>query len=261
MIYLGDCLEILPTLEDQSIDCIITDPPYHITDEASITFVGSKPQSVKKRWGHWEKDTFEEYENMVCSVIDHSKRLLKKNKCLIMWLRAEYGGYFARYAETIGFKLFSSLIWEKPNPVPHIRHTNYRSSFEYGMVVCNGEKSVPFNWLGQKRMKNVFSYPIGQKETDHPTEKPVSLFNWHVEVHTNPGDTILDPFLGSGTTGVSAVTWGRKIIGIEKNKEYLEMAKKRIERAEKDINMFVAENGERIVQLQMAIEDYKNAEL
>ena len=118
----------------------------------------------------------------MCGVIDQSKRLLKENKCLIMWLRAEYGGYFARYAETIGFKLFSSLIWEKPNPVPHIRKTNYRSSFEYCMVVCNGDKSVPFHFLSQERMKNVYKHPIGNKETSHPTEKPLSLFNWHIQI-------------------------------------------------------------------------------
>lgn len=260
-LYLGDCLEILPTLEDQSIDCIITDPPYHITDKSSITFVGSKPQSVKERWGHWEKDTFEEYEHMVCSVIDHSKRLLKENKCLIMWLRAEYGGYFARYAETIGFKLFSSLIWEKPNPVPHIRHTNYRSSFEYGLVVCNGKKSVPFNWLGQERMKNVFKHAIGQKETDHPTEKPLSLFNWHVEVHTNPGDTVLDPFMGSGTSGVAAASWGRKYVGIDIKQEYYEMAERRIRKAEKDINMLVEQFAPHIEQLEMVLNEHKRVEI
>ena len=231
MLYRGDCTKILLTLEDQSVDCIITDPPYHLTDENSITFVGSKPTSVKERWGHWEKDTFEEYEAMVCTVIDQSKRILKENKVLIMWLRAEYGGYFARYAETIGFKLFSSLIWEKPNPVPHIRHTNYRSSFEYCMVVCNGEKSIPFNWLGQGRMKNVFTHPIGNKVTDHPTEKPESLFRWHIEVHTNPGDTVLDPFFGSGTTGVVAAKTDRFFTGIELNKEYFKVGAKRINEA------------------------------
>jgi len=251
---LGDCLELLPTVRDASIDLIITDPPYHITDPASITFVGSEAQSVKKRWGHWEKDTFEEYEHMVCTVIDHAKRVLKPNKCMIMWLRAEYGGYFARYAETVGFKLFSSLIWEKPNPAPHIRKTNYRSSFEYAMVVCNGEKAVPFHFQNQKRMKNVFSYPIGQKETGHPTEKPEPLFDWHIAVHSDVGDIVLDPFLGSGTTGVCAVKWGRHILGFEIDPDYFEIAKRRIEKAEKNINMFVEEYGEKIIQLAAALE-------
>jgi DNA modification methylase len=237
LFYLDDCLNVLPALSDESVDCIITDPPYHITDPASITFVGSKPTSVKKRWGHWEKDTFEEYEAMVCSVIDQAKRILKENKVLIMWLRAEYGGYFARYAETIGFKLFTTLCWEKPNPVPHIRHTNYRSSFEYAMVVCNGKKSIPFNWLGQKRMKNVFKHPIGNKVTAHPTEKPESLFSWHVEVHTDPGDVVLDPFMGSGTTGVVCAKTGRNFTGIEMNEAYYRMAHDRIRTAEMQMRM------------------------
>jgi len=236
-LYLGNCLDILPTLATGSVDCIITDPPYHITNPSSITFVGSVPTSVKKRWGHWEKDTFEEYEEMVCGVIDESKRLLKENKCLLMWLRAEYGGYFARYAETQGWKLLSTLIWNKPNPVPHIRKTNYRSAFEYCMVVCNGDKSVPFNFLSQKRMTNVFNHPIGQKETDHPTEKPVSLFNWHVEVHTDPGDTVLDPFMGSGTTGASCAKTGRNFIGIELNPDYYKIAEKRIAEAQSQMRM------------------------
>ena len=237
MFYLDDCLNILPTLPDKSVDMILTDPPYHITNPNSITFVGSKPTSVKERWGHWEKDSFEEYEAMVCGVIDEAKRLLKENKVMIMWLRAEYGGYFARYAETIGFKLFSTLIWETPNPVPHIRHTNYRSSFEYGMVVCNGKKSVPFNWLGQARMKNVFKHPIGNKVTGHPTEKPESLFQWHVEVHTDPGDSVLDPFMGSGTTGVVSAKTGRNFTGIELNETYYRMAHDRIRTAEMQVRM------------------------
>jgi DNA modification methylase len=184
-------------------------------------------------------DTFSDYENMVCEVIRQSKRVLKENKCLLMWLRAEYGGYFARYAETIGFKLFSSLIWNKPNPVPHIRKTNYRSAFEYCMVVCNGRKSDPFHFLSQQRMINVFEHAIGQKVTDHPTEKPLSLFGWHVEVHTNRGDTVLDPFMGSGTTGVVCAQKGRKFIGIELNPEYYAIAGKRFEEAQNQMSMVI----------------------
>ena len=86
-------------------------------------------------------------------------------------------------------------------------------------------------------MTNVFNHPIGQKETDHPTEKPVSLFNWHIEVHTDPGDTVLDPFVGSGTTGVSCAKTGRNFIGIELNPDYYKIAEKRIAEAQSQMRM------------------------
>lgn len=213
-----DSLKIIKDIPNESIDLILTDPPYHLVSPSAITFVGGRTMPVKKRWGHWESKSFEKYDLLISSMIKESKRILKPNKCLIMWLRAEYGGYFARYAETLKFKIFSSLIWNKTNPCPHIRKTNYRSSFEYAIVLCNGDKSIPFNFLSQKEMMNVFHYPIGTyKITKHPTEKPLPLFHWIVKIHTDKNDLVLDPFLGSGTTAVACKELGRRFIGIEIN--------------------------------------------
>ncbi len=131
------------------------------------------------------------------------------------------------------------LIWVKDNPMPAVRRTTFRSAFEMGLWLVNdgGEYRQPrtFNFLKQARMRNVMSYLIGRdgnKRTGHPTEKPELLTRRLVEIFTNPGDIVLDSFAGGGTTGVAAFKSGRHAISIEREASYIEMIKRRQQRAE-----------------------------
>jgi len=123
--------------------------------------------------------------------------------------------------------------------LPNIRKNGFRSSFEHAVWMINSQeqyvgnpniviKSKIFNFQKQEEMMNVMSYNIGQKKTEHPTEKPLNLTGRFINIFTNKGDVVLDPFLGSGTTAAAAQTLHRNFIGIEIDPKFCEMARQRL---------------------------------
>ena len=222
----GDCNKIMPTLDCNSIDLLIADPPYHIEQSNKLTKQNGKIMSTSSAWGHWTNDSFAEYDLMIKQFLIYASKTLKDGGSGYLWLDYSKVGYYWGYLEQIGLTPRNSLIWVKTQPMPHIRKTNYRSSYEQCIWFTKGEPRA-FNFLKQKKMKNVFHANNTQRLTDHPTEKPLELFKWHVEVSSNRGDLVLDPFLGSGTTMKAAQELGRSCIGIELNPEYIEIIKKR----------------------------------
>ena len=125
-------------------------------------------------------------------------------------------------------------VWHKTNPTPQFRKVNYLSACEFAYIGSKGNGSWTFNFGYQTEMHNFYETPNASiyGVTEHPTEKPVSLFKHFIEVHSNKGDVVLDPFMGSGTTGVACKATERKFIGFEKDEKYFEMAKKRINKNE-----------------------------
>ena len=122
------------------------------------------------------------------------------------------------------------FTWHKTNPVPSFRKVNYLSSCEYAWIGSKGESAWTFNFKQQKQMHNFFETPNKSSYgvTKHPTEKPVSMFEHLIEIHTNPDDLVLDCFMGSGTTGVACKNLCRDFIGIELDDEYFKIASDRI---------------------------------
>jgi len=122
---------------------------------------------------------------------------------------------------------------EKTNPIPNIRHKNYRSAHENIIWFSRwNEKKCDFtlNFINQQEMKNIFGFPIcgGNERENHPTQKPLLLIQKLIQIHSNKGDIVLDPFIGSGTTAVAAKMLKRNFIGIEISKKYCEIARHRI---------------------------------
>ena len=136
-------------------------------------------------------------------------------------------GYFVRRAIDRGFRYRYQLVMVKTNPIPSLSKTNWRSSFEVCMYVTKGKPGT-FNFVSQAQCKNVFVYSITHKQTTHPTEKPLAFIELIVEVTSNPGDLIVDPFMGSGTTAVACQRLGRDFIGFELEPAYIRMARKRL---------------------------------
>ena len=224
-IYHGDIVEILKTLESESVDCAITDPPYNIGGKSNkLTKFGNLIKSNNEVLGGW--DDIPDYMSWV-------------KKWLIEIYRVVRGGVFSFFdlneigklkdlIKEVGFYPKNFIIMVKNNPIPHIRKTGYRSGFEMGLMFMKDKKSK-FNFLSQKEMINVKNYNTGMfKKTNHPTEKPETIIAHLIEVLSDKGDLVLDPFMGSGTTAVVAKKLGRNYLGIELNPDYIKMAEKRL---------------------------------
>ncbi|MBP42747.1 MAG: hypothetical protein CL528_13315 [Aequorivita sp.] len=226
-LFLGDCLEYMKTISDNSIDLILTDPPYNIGDKNKRTKVGNNIISNEEAWGSWDQYSWEDYENMMFELIKQSLRILRDGGSFYCFTAREYNGYFTKKAIDLGFNYNNTLAILKDNPLPHFTKTNFRSCFELCFYVSKS-KPKTFNFVSQKICKNVFNYLIGRKETTHPTEKPLLFCENIIKISSNENNIIFDPFMGSGTTGVASLKLQRKFIGCEINKEYFEIAKKRI---------------------------------
>ncbi len=197
-LYLGDCLEILPTLAAGSVDAVITDPPYGI----KIISAGGRGMNGWRDFradGEWDKIRPRK------EVFD---LMLKLGKVVIVW----GGNYFTDYLPPTQ----QWLIWDKG---------------QRDFSLADGEMA----WSSQDKAMRIFSYPRAAmlKENGlHPTQKPIALMRWCIDLSTKRGDTVLDPFMGSGTTGVACVQTGRNFIGIEINENYFKIAEKRIKQAQ-----------------------------
>lgn len=228
-LYLGDCLEVLPTLEDGSVDAVVTDPPYSglkggtiIIGNSSVAAVKNLTVTVGDIWGanwNWITEAWNVARNAVMTFCSHS--------CICD----------ARSAFPDEAKPICLLVWHKRNASPPIQNVP-RFTDEYIWVM---QKHPGLDWKKwQKTMFDIPKLPAGCMATErilkpnsgkalHPTQKPVELMERLLDVQP---ESVLDPFMGLGTTGVACVKTGRKFIGIEIDEGYFEIAKKRIMEAQ-----------------------------
>ncbi len=228
-IYCMDAIEGLKRLADESVDLVVTDPPYNIASPSKTTMKSGTPLSTMKAWGEWDQRHPFEYELLILSVINECYRILKPGGALYMFSSREQNGYFVKKAIERGFVYRNQLVMVKTNPIPSLSKSNWRSSFEVCMYVTKGKPGT-FNFVSQALCKNVFVYSITHKQTKHPTEKPLALIELIVAVSSNAGDLVVDPFMGSGTTAVACQRLGRNFLGFEIKPEYIKMAEERLNR-------------------------------
>ena len=241
-IFHGDCLEILPILEKESFDLIFADPPYRLSN-GGITCKSGQIASVNK--GEWDKSQgFNEDFKFTYKWIRLCKELLKPNGTI--WISGTPHSIFqVGYAlQSLGFKIMNEIIWYKPNAPPNLtgkyfahahesliwakKDSNSKHFFNYNLMKRWDDKISPSN----KQMRSVWYIPLTPWEEKvygkHPTQKPIELLRRIILSTSEEGDLILDPFLGSGTTGVVAKNFNRKFTGIEIEKEFCDLAEKRI---------------------------------
>jgi len=243
----GDCFDILRQIPDDSIDMIFADPPYFLSSSNKITNKGGKFVTCNK--GDWDTDVdFEEKENFNTQWLKECKRILKNNGTI--WISGTFHNiYMIGYLlNKLNFFILNDIIWYKPNATPNLSCRRFTASHETLIWAAkNDSKKYVFNYEylknnkfeddffknEGKQMRSVWAIPTTKASEKtlgyHPTQKPLQLLNRIVLATTNEGDIILDPFMGSGTTGVAALMNNRKFIGIEKEKEYFDLANKRIE--------------------------------
>ncbi len=243
-LMLGDCLERMKEIPDSSIDLTVTSPPYDNLRTYNNTL----------DWG----------EHVWKPVLRELFRVTKQGG-VVVWVvgdatikGSETGTSFkqALYAKEIGFNLHDTMIYKKANAMPNANSKRYRQCFEYMFVFSKGEPKA-FNPItvevkrfdiGKQRQKNgsianyerkysenkerkidnIFEYGVGGLKIEHPAIFPEQLANDHIISWSNEGDTVLDCFMGSGSTGVACINTKRNFIGIEKDAGYFEIAKKRI---------------------------------
>ena len=220
-LYLGDCMEILPTLP--RVDKVITDPPY-----GDVTHKGARSSNSLE-------ETTIDFDSI------DSTRLAELSAMFVeiasRWVVMTCDWRHAANLEESGVPLVRLGVWIKPNGAPQFTGDRPGTGWEAVAILhCNGKK----RWNGGGHHA-VWTVPIEQGK--HPTQKPLRLLTDWVGSFTDQGETILDPFMGSGTTGVAAVQMGRKFIGIEREPKYFDIACKRIEQAYAQRSLFDGANG------------------
>jgi site-specific DNA-methyltransferase (adenine-specific) len=229
-LYQGDCLEVMPTLDP--VDAVVTDPPYEVTPTSKTHY--EKPGMIK---GGWMGEEYPVNHGKMFEVPDFGKWMLAafntaaKNADAYIMSNDKNLATMQQAAEKTGWKFHNLLVWQKPNGIPN---RWYFKDCEFTL----------FLWKGRAKTIRVpsstqtfrISHPQGRK---HPSEKPVGLFCHYIENSTEKKQTILDPFMGSGTTGVACAKLGRKFIGIEIEPKYFDIACERIEKAYDQPDLFV----------------------
>jgi len=249
-LYLGNCLELLKEFPENHFDMIFADPPYHLSN-GGITVHAGKMTSVNK--GQWDKSNGikEDYlfhENW----LKECKRVLKPNGTI--WVSGTYHSIYAcgLALQKLGYHILNDICWYKPNASPNISCRYFTASHET-LIWARKDKEAKhkFNykiakedsWLEDsykkpgKQMRSVWE--IGtpkaseKKFGKHPTQKPLELLKRIILTSTDKNDLVLDPFTGSSTTGMAAHLYERKFIGIDKDKEYLDLSVKRFKDIQK----------------------------
>ncbi len=236
----GDALELLKEIPSESVDIVVTDPPYNISQEGKViprknmhSKIFKSNSDIRLDFGEWDRRDENEFYNFTEQWFKECARILKPRGWFYSFFSSQRLGYFSDPRNGLfvnnGFKFKTLIAWHKTNPVPSFRKANYLASLEFIVVGTKGESKIP-NFIEQKRMHNFYETPNSTfyGETIHPTEKPVELLQWIIYVGSKEGDTVLDPFMGTGSTGVAAVSLNRNFIGIEISKEYYDIAQKRI---------------------------------
>ena len=224
----GDCYKLIKKIPDKSIDLILTDPPYNL-----------KPYSTGNLKCKWRKDFNNDIadwdgENLNIPFLKKEfKRILKPKGNIFIFTTYNLLGKFHELFDPI-FDTFQIMVWHKTNPPPKLRKTSFLNSCE--LICCMWNKGHTWNFKSQKEMHNFFESPIcmGKERLKHPTQKPVKLLKYIVEIASLPGHIVLDPFMGVGSTGEACLELNRGFIGFEIEKEYFKMAKQRL----KNINSF-----------------------
>lgn len=219
MLYQGDCLEVMSRIEAGSVDAVITDPPYGIGYASSrTTRTDGSPRQLDATFGA------DEFDPRWLPIV---YRLMKEDAALYMFTRWDMIDAWKRELEAAGFHVTQRLVWDKSHwGMGDLRY--YGSQVE-DVLFCR--KGTPRLYWDKRRgniTKTVSKAYFPEGRFNHPTQKPIELCAGYITDCTRPGDLILDPFMGSGTTGVACVNTGRRFIGIELLPKYYAIAEQRI---------------------------------
>ena len=242
-IIAGDCIAEMARLPEKSVDLVFADPPYNLQLHHNLTRPeGGKVDAVDDDWDKF--DSFASYDAFTRAWLAAARRVLKDDGAI--WTIGSYHNIFRVGAalQDLGFWVLNDVVWRKTNPMPNFKGTRFTNAHEtliwcaksetaryrfnyHAMKALNEDLQMRSDWLlpictGHERLKHA-----GSKA--HPTQKPEALLYRVLLACTAPGDIILDPFFGTGTTGAVAKLLGRRWLGIEREAKYVDVAQARID--------------------------------
>lgn len=224
-LYHGDCRKLLKRIKDNSIDLILTDPPYNIAQYSTGNIDLPGRSALNNDLGKWDLADIDPKE-----FVGDFKRILKPNGNAFIFTSYNLIGKWHEAFDP-EFDTFQFFVWHKKNPAPKIYKNGFLNSCE--LVICLWNKGHKWNFTTQAEMHNFIETSIctGKerlKNPKHPAQKPVQLLEHFIKIASNPGDIVLDPFMGVGSTGVAAKTLGRSFIGAEIDDSFYNAAKQRL---------------------------------
>jgi modification methylase len=252
----GDCLELLNTLPEKSIDLVFADPPYNLQLQNELWRPNStRVNGVEDNWDQFTN--FSEYDRFTRDWLTGCRRILKDTGTI--WVIGSYHNIFrvGTIMQDLGFWILNDIAWIKTNPMPNFRGVRFTNAHETLIwAQKNKGERYTFNYQAMKslnadalnedglQMRSDWILPLctGKErikrngEKAHTTQKPEALLYRVILSSTNPGEVILDPFFGTGTTGAVAKKLNRHWIGIEKDEGYVSIAQTRIEAIKTEVN-------------------------
>lgn len=239
----GDCIAEMARLPDKSVDMIFADPPYNLQLGGDLFRPeGSRVDAVDDDWDKF--DSLTAYDNFTRDWLEQARRILKDNGTI--WVIGSYHNIYrvGSLLQDAEFWILNDIVWRKSNPMPNFRGTRFTNAHETLLWCAKDERArYTFNYRAMKalnddlQMRSDWLMPIcsGSERVKgddgakaHPTQKPEALLYRILLACTKPGDVVLDPFFGTGTTGAVARRLGRRWIGIEREKTYVKVANERI---------------------------------
>lgn len=243
----GNCIEILKSLPEKSVDLIFADPPYNLQLRNDLYRPNmTKVDAVNDGWDQF--NGFEEYDTFTREWLSASQCVLKDTGTI--WVIGSYHNIYrvGSIMQDLGFWILNDVVWIKSNPMPNFRGVRFTNAHETmiwaqkkqgakytfnhkSMKALNDDLQMRSDWnlnlaTGKQRIRS-----NGTKA--HSTQKPEALLYRVIMASSNPGDVVLDPFFGTGTTGAVAKKLGRHWIGIERDKKYIRLAQKRIDASQR----------------------------
>jgi site-specific DNA-methyltransferase (adenine-specific)/modification methylase len=224
-LWQGDSRDLLAGVPDASVDLICTDPPYNLGTYSTGNIAPSWRKAFNNDVADWDQQPFEP-----AAWLDVFRRVLKPTGTLFAFTSYNLLGRWHQVFDP-AFDTFQFVVWHKTNPPPKLRRAGFLNSCE--LIVACWDAGHTWNFGRQRDMHNFIEAPIcgGRervKDPVHPTQKPLRVLRQLIEWGSRPGDLVLDPFMGVGSTGVASVELGRRFIGIELDEAYVGAARRRI---------------------------------
>ncbi len=242
-ILAGNCIEVMGQFPENSVDLIFADPPYNLQLGGDLHRPdNSKVSAVDDDWDKFK--SFNDYDDFTFDWLTSARRVLKPNGSI--WVIGSYHNIFrvGKILQDLGYWILNDIIWRKANPMPNFRGKRFTNAHETLIWASKSESAkYTFNYEALKelndgiQMRSDWIFPIcsgserikgedGNKA--HPTQKPEAILHRILVASTKPSEIVLDPFFGTGTTGVVAKKLGRKYIGVEQEEDYIRIAKARL---------------------------------
>ncbi|MDD6056379.1 MAG: site-specific DNA-methyltransferase [Helicobacter sp.] len=222
-LFNADSYEIISEFQNLKVNHIITDPPYNISQKNGFSKMKQKRSGLD--FGLWD------YNFDLFAWIPLYAEVLDKNGSMIIFCSYRYLSFIINALEDSSLSVKDILVWQKSNPMPRNVKRRYVQDMEFAIwAVKKGAKWI-FNKPESKAYLRAFftsSVVNGREKLGHPTQKSLKVMKNIIEIHTNKGELILDPFMGSGSTGEAALALGRDFIGVERDFKYFKMAQKRL---------------------------------